>query len=137
MCDAAGELADGLHLLRLAQLCFGALLTRDVLDEAEQQWLAITHRAQLRQTDAGPGDRRGTGDIADFHDVARRIVQQLAVIDVGDVGNGEFGDLVGGVAQHATERRVRLDDALVIPICQQDAERTFLKDVAGAEFTLA
>ncbi len=35
--DAAGELADRLHLLRLAQLGLHPLLARDVLGEGEQQ----------------------------------------------------------------------------------------------------
>ena len=35
--DAAGELADGLHLLRLAQLLLQPPLRRDIAEQAEQQ----------------------------------------------------------------------------------------------------
>ena len=140
--DAAGELADRLHLLRLAQLRLHPLLARDVLGKGEQQPRPPAQRAQLRQADAGPGDRPGVRDVARLDaevgtgPAADRIAQQFPVVDVRQLTDGPSGDLFGIGPEHATECRVGLHDALAVVVGQQDAERALLEDAAETLFAL-
>ena len=47
--DAAGELADGLHLLRLDELLLGALALGQIVDDADENRLAVLLRLADRQ----------------------------------------------------------------------------------------
>jgi hypothetical protein len=141
--DAAGQLADRLHLLRLAELGFHLLFVCDVLGEGEQECLVFTRCTQLGQADADPCNVAAAGEAACFDDMTRvgcssdRIDQQFAVIDVRDVRNAHPDHFVGVViTKHSAECRVRLNDKLAVRSRQQHAKGAFLEDAAEPKFAL-
>ena len=109
--DAAGELADRLHLLRLAQLLLELVASADVFDQADPDAvLEVESDVHVRV------ERRAVlahVALVDRERIAPRIVElvlhgELAVVRVRDVGVVHPRELLTRVAEHALERRVRL-----------------------------
>ena len=67
MRDAACQLSDRLHLLRLTQLCLEGALLRDIENHRDEQWLAIGAVAEMIEGDehvpslSGPADHLQVG----------------------------------------------------------------------------
>ena len=133
MGDPAGQLAERLHFLSLAQFRFHLLFVRDVLGEGEQERLASLRGAELGQPDAGPCDEPGTGEVARFDAMVRaarspdRIVEHVAVVGVRDVCDAPADQFFGVITKHPAERRICLDDVLPVLPRQQHAERALVE----------
>ena len=90
--DAAGELADRLHLLRLPELAFDLLAAGEVADEAGEDSLSVGARLADRQLDredpAVLGDPLDQAAVADDPRLAgSQIVGEVGVM-LGPVGLG-------------------------------------------------
>ena len=123
--QAAGELADRFHLLRLAQLLFGALQRRrgcpglrDMTAGGED--LGLAERGD-------PGDP-AVAAVAVPHAVlealqvahlrrGERVLRRAQFVRVGEGGRRQSDELAGVVAEHVVPRRVR---AQVLPVARDD-----------------
>src|SRR6478752_4668912 len=129
--DAAGELADGLHLLRLAQLLLELMAAADVFDQADTDAVVDVERDVHVRV-----ERRAVlahVALVDRERVALRIVElvlhgERPVVRVRDVGVVHPRELLALVAEHALERRVRLAHDPVAP--DGDPDRRALEDEA-------
>jgi len=136
--DAAGELADELHLLRLEELVLEALLLGDV-EEVDDEAGALLGRGL-----EAPGRKRrdglAVGPEADLEGGRRRArMRRLGDprLDARGIVTGERRDERGpdqrrfGAPRHAGERRVAGDDR-GRAIEEHDADRRILEEAAEA-----
>ncbi len=132
--DAAGKLADRLHLLRLAQLRFRQLLPGDVFDEAKQKCFMAVGIAQRGNAGTRRDNDARTGQVTRFSEMTRTrgllssLDQQVAIVDMGDVRDGHANQIIRFVTEKLAEREVCLDDALSFATCQHNTNRTFLEN---------
>ena len=109
MGDAAGELADRLHLLRLAQLLLHLLAARQVADEAGEDAPPVGPRFADRELDREDlpvlGDGLDEAAVADDPRLARALVVGHVGVVLGPIGLGHedldvpADHLLGAVAE--------------------------------------
>ena len=127
VCDAAGQVADGLHLLRLAELLFQLGAAADIFGVNFQMGAAIR---QLRAAPAHP-HRDGAAVAPQPGHVGLGALIHAALPDkglalvrvgenvVGDVGRNQL--LGRSVAQHLHQRRIHVVKALQLRIALEDS----------------
>jgi len=122
MRDTADELADGLHLLRLAELIFNIFVFGDILDHGDTEF-----RVRDIISDERDREKRAHGftvlaDKALFHSVARHLTANKlcgkrlvlgVVVGVGDVGSWPVIQFAQTVSQHLGEGGIAVEQLAV------------------------